>query len=85
MDNTINELTNNSFFIPGNNRDNKDNKPAYNFYDGKSDPNRFVGMCYVPMQEWDKVKNMTRKLLYFSLYFTDCLYIVYIYKLVGGF
>ena len=64
MDNIINELTNNSFFIP---KDNKDTENAYNFYDEKSGLNRFVGMCYVPMQEWDKVKYMTRKLLYFSL------------------
>ncbi|MCL2773256.1 MAG: spore coat associated protein CotJA [Oscillospiraceae bacterium] len=52
MENIINELTDNSFFIP---RDNKDNKNVYNFYDEKSDPNRWVGMCYVPVQEWEQV------------------------------
>lgn len=34
-----------------------------NIHAGKSDLNKLVAMCYVPMQEWDKVKYMTRKSL----------------------
>ena len=40
---------NNSFVIPKNNTDNKI------VYDEKSTVNKLVGMCYVPMQEWEQI------------------------------
>jgi hypothetical protein len=36
-----------------------------NIHAGKSDLNKLIAMCYVPMQEWDKVKYMTRNFLNF--------------------
>ena len=49
MDNIINKFMNNSFVIPKNSTDNKI------VYDEKSNVNKLVGMCYVPMQEWEQI------------------------------
>ena len=56
MDNNINyDLINNSFLFPKD-RDNKDNrntKVSKNL-DEQLNPNKLIGMCYVPMQEWEQ-------------------------------